>query len=140
MTFPLFYPTPETGDLGRNCSLPQTDDVFCYWKWVCLILSSVFMPECCNLYPFIAVSVDIPMYNEEGKRETAKEKKNQGEKGVQWFILVHTLWYVISQEALRQIRDSCFKIWLMVEFCSVILSQSLRLLRSYIVLCNTEKR
>lgn len=35
------------------------------------------MPECCNLYPLIAVSVDIPMYDKEGTRETAKEKKKK---------------------------------------------------------------
>lgn len=39
------------------------------------------MPECCNLLHLIADIVDIPMYDKEGTRETAKEKKKSRGKG-----------------------------------------------------------
>lgn len=35
------------------------------------------MPECCNLLNLFADIVDIPMYDKEGMRETAKEKKKK---------------------------------------------------------------
>lgn len=69
------------------------------------------MPECCNLLNLFADIVDIPMYDKEGMRETAKEKKKKikGKRECSdlfWFTHCGMLFHKRPLE----IRASCFKI------------------------------